>query len=228
MYIHSSYLDADQARIPKNILNDYNRMKETDPKEYENIVMGGWITELEGQIFSESSLNYYKELPENIQYFTIGYIDSADTGEDSFAMPIARVYEDRVYIIDVIFDKYNLTIQESQVQSKVKEHKINELAVETNSFGAYFSRRLRELVPGVTVFGMYSKSNKLGRIIANSGMIKRHFYFPCNPNDNVKKYMSEVIALSVTSKDHDDAPDSLAGLCAYLEKYRATFRENNG
>lgn len=228
MYIHSSYLDADINLIPKNIVADYERLKLESPKEYENIVMGGWITELEGQIFSESSLNYYKELPENIQYFTIGYIDSADTGEDSFAMPIARVYEDRVYIIDVIFDKYNLTIQESQVQSKVKEHKINELAVETNSFGAYFSRRLRELVPGVTVFGMYSKSNKLGRIIANSGMIKRHFYFPCNPNDNVKKYMSEVIALSVTSKDHDDAPDSLAGLCAYLEKYRATFRENNG
>lgn len=226
MYIHSSYLDADQNLIPKNILADYNRLKIESPKEYDNIVMGGWVDEIEGQIFPESSLNYYDELPENAEYFTIGYIDSADTGEDSFAMPIARVYYDRVYIIDVIFDKLNLTIQESQVQNKVKIHKINELAVETNSFGAYFSRRLRELVPDVEVFGMYSKANKLGRIIANSGLIKRHFYFPRKQNNDVMKFMAETIALSVTSKDHDDAADSLSGLCAYLEKYRAIFRNH--
>lgn len=227
MYIHSSYLDADINLIPKNILADYERLKLENPKEYDNIVLGGWVSELEGQIFADNSLNYYDELPENMESFTIGYIDSADTGEDSFAMPIAKVFQDRVYIIDTIFDKLNLTIQESQVQNKVRIHKISEIAVETNSFGAYFSRRLRELLPGVEIFGMYSKSNKLGRIIANSGLIKRHFYFPRKQNDDVKRFMAEVISLSVTSKDHDDAGDSLAGLCAYLEKYRATFRDND-
>jgi PBSX family phage terminase large subunit len=226
LYIHSSYLDADQKLIPANILNDYNRLKVDEPKEYDNIVMGGWITELEGQIFPSDSLKYYKELPpDDINYYTIGYIDSADTGEDYFAMPIARVYENRIYIVDAIFDQCNLTIQESQVQDKVRTHKISEIAIETNSFGAYFGRRIRELMPDLEVFGMTAKANKMGRIIANSGLVKRHFYFPENPNETLQKFMDQVIGLTNTSKNKDDSPDSLSGLCSYLEKYKRLFSD---
>jgi len=225
MYIHSSYLDADQLRIPKNILNDYNRMKETDPKEYENIVLGGWITELDGQVFPESSLKRYREFPENVEYFTVAFIDSADQGEDHFAMPIARVYGNRVYIMDAIFDQYDLTIQEGQVQGKVKEHHISVICAETNSFGAYFMRRLRELLKGVEIFGQYQKANKMARILANSGLIKAYFYFPEKPNDTLQKFMNQVASLLKDSKDKDDAPDSLAGLSAYLEKFHGLFKE---
>jgi PBSX family phage terminase large subunit len=227
MYIHSSYLDADQNRIPKNILADYKRMQVDDPKEYDNIVLGGWVTELEGQVFPEKSLKRYREFPENMEYFTIGYIDTADTGEDNFAMPIARVYQNRVYVFDAIFDQNNLTIQEGQVQNKVKTCHINELAIETNSFGAYFSRRLRELLPQVEIFGLFSKANKMGRILANSGLIKHFFYFPENPNEDLKKFIVQLTSLLCTSVENDDAPDSLSGMCAYLEKYKSLFKEDN-
>jgi PBSX family phage terminase large subunit len=225
MYIHSSYLDADQARIPKNILNDYLRMKETDPKEYDNIVLGGWIQDLEGAVFPDRSIKRYKEFPENMEYFTIAFVDSADEGTDNFAMPIARVYGDRIYITDAIFDQYNLTIQEGQVQSKVKEHHISVMVVETNSFGAYFIRRLRELLKGVEIFGQYQKANKMARILANSGLIKTYFYFPEKPNDTLQAFMNQVFSLLKDSKDRDDAPDSLAGLCAYVEKFHGLFKD---
>jgi PBSX family phage terminase large subunit len=225
MYIHSSYLDADPSRIPKTILNDYNRIKLEDPKEYDNIILGGWITEREGQVFPEKTLKRYTEFPADMEYFTIGYCDTADEGEDSFSMPIARVYGNRVYIFDAIFDKSNLTVQEGQVQGKVKEHQIGRITIESNSFGAYFMRRLRELMPQVELFGMYSKSNKMGRILANSGLIKMYFYFPENPNETLQKFINQVVNLVNTSKDEDDAPDSLAGLCAYLEKYLGLFKD---
>jgi PBSX family phage terminase large subunit len=225
MYIHSSYLDADQERIPKTILNDYNRIKLEDPKEYDNIILGGWITELEGQVFPESSLKRYRDFPENMEYFTIAFIDTADEGQDHFAMPIARVYGNRVYIFDCIFDLENLTVQEGQVQSKVKECHISEIAVETNNFGAYFTRRIRELLPGVEIFGQYAKANKMGRILANAGLIKLFFYFPENPNDDLKAFMTQVCKLLKTSTEEDDAPDSLGGLCAYLEKIHGLFKE---
>jgi PBSX family phage terminase large subunit len=225
MYIHSSYLDADQTRIPKTILNDYNRIKETDQKEYDNIILGGWITELEGQVFPESSLKRYKEFPENMEYFTIAAIDTADEGSDNFSTPIARVYGNRVYVFDAIFDQENLTIQEGQVQGKVKECRINEIVIETNSFGAYFMRRLRELLPTIEIFGQYAKANKMGRILANAGLIKMFFYFPENPNPVLKKFIDQVVAILKDSKDKDDAPDSLAQLCAYLEKYHGLFKD---
>jgi predicted phage terminase large subunit-like protein len=206
-------------------LNDYERLRTDDPKEYDNIVLGGWVSELVGQVFPIGSLKRYKEFPENMEYYTVGYIDSADTGEDYFAMPIARIYQNRIYVFDAIFDQCNLTIQESQVQNKVRTHHINEIAVETNSFGAYFGRRLRELMPDLEVFGVVAKANKMGRIIANSGLVKRYFYFPEDPNETLKLFMDQMVSLTNTSKDKDDAPDSTSGLCAYLEYYKKVIWE---
>jgi len=186
--------------------------------------MGGWISELDGLAFPKTSLKRYKEFPENVEYFTIGAIDAADEGTDNFAMPIARVYGNRVYVFDCIFDQCNLTIQEGQVQSKVKECNINNLVIETNSFGAYFSRRIRELIPTIEVFGQFAKSNKIGRILAQSGIIKLYFYFPENPNPDLQRFINQVTKLMKTSDDNDDAPDSLAMLSAYLEKYYGLFK----
>jgi PBSX family phage terminase large subunit len=226
MYIHSSYLDADQLQIPKNILADYQRLKIEDPKEYANIVMGGWVTELEGAIFPKDSLKYYNEFPpDDMEYYTIGYIDAADTGEDYFAMPIGRVYGNKVYIFDAIFDQCDLTIQEAQVQNKVRINHISELVIETNSFGAYFSRRIRELIPTLEVFGLFSKTNKIARILANSGLVKYYFYFPKNPNETLIKFMEQFTSILNVSKDQDDAADSISGLCSYLEKYKSLFKD---
>jgi PBSX family phage terminase large subunit len=225
MYIHSSYLDADFDKVPKNILNDYERLRTEDPKEYNNIVLGGWITELEGQVFPEGSLKRYREFPENEEYFTISGIDTADEGTDYFAMPITRVYRNRVYIFDAIYDQENLTIQEGQVQSKVKEDRITHFYIETNNFGAYFRRRIAEIMPFLDIFGQYSKGNKMGRILAQSGLIKMYFYFPEKPNETLQRFMDSLCALLKTSTKEDDAADSLAGLCAYLEKYHGLFKD---
>ena len=228
MYIHSSYLDADQAKIPANILNDYKRLQISDPKEYDNIVLGGWITELEGQIFPESSLKRYKEFPQDMEYFTIAFVDSADEGEDYFAMPVARVYGNRIYVFDCIFDQENLTVQEGQVQSKVKECHINNIVVETNAAGAYFARRIRELLPQIEIFGQFAKANKMARILAGAGLVKMFFYFPVNPNADLQKFMDQMYKiLKSSTKEHDDAPDSITGLAAYLEKYHGLFKEDN-
>jgi PBSX family phage terminase large subunit len=226
MYIHSSYLDADFDKVPKTILNDYERLRTEDPKEYNNIVLGGWITELEGQVFPEGSLKRYREFPENEEYFTIAFADTADQGIDNFAMPIARVYGNRVYVFDCIFDQENLTIQEGQVQSKVKECHINNLVVETNSFGAYFSRRMRELVPGLEIFGIIAKQRKMMRVLANAGLVKCFFYFPEKMNDDLQRFMDEVYRLLKTSTKEDDSADALTGLAAYLEKYHGLFKDN--
>jgi predicted phage terminase large subunit-like protein len=183
------------------------------------------ITDDETKVFPVSSLKRYKEFPENMDYFTIAFADTADEGSDNFAMPIARVYGNRVYVFDAILDQNNLTIQEGQVQSKVKECNITELVIETNSFGAYFARRIREILSKLEVFGQFAKTNKMGRILANAGLIKLYFYFPENPNPTLQRFINQVCKLMKTSTKEDDAPDSLAGLAAYLEKYHGLFKE---
>jgi len=178
----------------------------------------------ETKVFPVSSLKRYEDFPVDMEYFTIGFADTADEGSDNFSMPVARVYGNRVYIFDAIFDQFNLTVQEGQVQSKVKECHINNLVIETNSFGAYFSRRIRELIPDIEVFGQFAKTNKMGRILANAGLVKLFFYFPENPNPTLQRFMNQVCKLMKTSTKEDDAPDSLTGLAAYLEKYNGLFK----
>lgn len=229
MYIHSSYLDADQSRIPKNILADYERTRIEEPKQYDNIVMGGWITELEGQVFPEGSLKRYKEFPpDDIEYFTVGFVDPADEGTDSFSCPIGRVYTgmNRVYIFDAIFDStLGLSAYLPMTQDKVKTHKISHLAIETNSFGAWFAQHCRESMPALEIFGLKSKKNKMARILANAGLVKLYFYFPENPNEDLQRFMAQMCKLLKTSKDNDDAADSVCGMSAYLEHYYQMFKE---
>jgi PBSX family phage terminase large subunit len=227
MYIHASYLDCDFKEMPNNILADYKRLKIENPDEYDNIVLGGWIIEVDGLVLPRSSLKRYKEFPTNMEYFTVSAVDAADTGTDHFAMPICRVYGNRVYVLDAIFSNTgNLTTYYPETLGKIKEHKINNMYIETNSFGMWFKNHLlNEQIPGLTVFGAPAKGNKMGRILANAGIIKYYFYFPENPNPTLQKFIDQCCKLMKTSTKEDDALDSLASVCAYLEKFYNTFKE---
>lgn len=191
---------------------------------------------LEGQLFPKGAFKTYSEFPGDYvneegnlvteDYFNFAFADPADEGSDNFAMPISRVYPrlNRVYLFDAIFDQCNLTIQEGQVVGKCKEHNIRKLVVETNAAGAYFKRRLDELMPGVEVYGQWSKANKMSRMLATAGLVKAHVYVPENPNPTVQKFLNQVYKLLNTSKKEDDAPDSLCGAVAHLEMRYGMFK----
>lgn len=182
------------------------------------------IGDNESKVFAKSSLHYYDKLPEE-EYFTISFADPADEGDDNFSMPIARVYGSYVYLVDAIFDQENLTLQEPKIQSKHKVHKFGRIVVETNNAGAYFSRRLRELMPDLDVFGKWSKATKMPRIIQYAGLVKLYFRFPNNPTPALQKLMAQLWKLKSTDKKEDDAGDSISGLAEHLEKYYGIFNE---
>ena len=61
--------------------------------------------EAKGLLFPESCLNRYFELPvDRDPDSIIAVCDTADKGSDYCSMPVAAVYGDEVYIIDVVFD----------------------------------------------------------------------------------------------------------------------------
>jgi len=182
------------------------------------------IGDNESKVFAKSALQYYDKLPEE-EYFVIGFADPADEGDDNFSMPIARVYGSYVYIIDALFNQDNLTIQEPRLQGKHKIHKFGRVVIETNNAGAYYSRRVRELIPDLDVFGKWSKATKMPRIIQYAGLVKLHFRFPNNPNPELQKFMNQLWKLKSTSKKEDDAGDSISGMCEHLERYYNIFNE---
>ena len=183
------------------------------------------LSDDETKVFPISTLKRYKDFPENMEYHTIAFADTADEGKDYFAMPIGRIYGNRVYIFDAILDQENLTIQESQVFDKIKMNDVKELVIETNSFGGYFKRRIMELIPELTVYGQNAKTNKMGRILANAGLVKYYFYFPEKPTPVLDKFITQLCKLHKSGTKEDDSADAISGLCAYIEKMYGIFNE---
>ena len=50
MYIHTSYLDLPKKFIPKNFLTYYENLKKNNEKKYNHVVLGKWVSEMEGQV----------------------------------------------------------------------------------------------------------------------------------------------------------------------------------
>ena len=192
------------------------------------------IGDNESKAFPIDSIKTYKSIPTELnkdgkeveQGWIFAAIDQADEGEDRFAMPFCRVIGNYVYLYDCIFDKENLMTQLGQVKSKLKIHKpIPRIVIETNASGNFLKGILIERHPEIEWYGQWSKANKMSRILSYTGIIKLYFLFPENPNPTTERFMMQVFKLLKTSKKEDDAPDSLTGAAAHLERHYNLFRE---
>ena len=183
----------------------------------------------EGLMYPDG-FNTYNDLPKEIiiengieiikeQGWCMGIIDVADRGNDNFSAPIIQVIGDRLYLKDVIFNKNELISQEIPIELKTKEHNVTLWVVETNHAGNYFSERLRRLIPNVTIFGQWSSTNKMDRIMMNAGLLSRYLYVPENVTGEMYNFLQECYRLLKTSKNKDDAPDSLSIGASHLNKF---------
>lgn len=224
LYIHSSYLDVNPDYIPENIRKDYERLKEENPEEYKNIVLGGWITEAEGTLFKKDELQYYYLGQEgNESIGKIAFIDVADTGSDNHAVPIGKIVGNKIYIEDVLFTKLGTDINVDLTANILNKHKPEFVRIESNFGGGMYTSLLRPLLNEViTPLPIRATSNKHSRIIQMSGFIKKFCVFRNDYElgsdydkfmENINEYMMD------ESHDHDDAPDSIEGLCSMARSF---------
>lgn len=190
---------------------------------------------LEGLVYP-NKFKTYKELPKEtinengvdiikLQGWCIGAIDSADKGTDKFASPIVQVIGSNMYLKDVIFNTQELIDQEMPITQKSKQHKVSKWVVETNHAGNYFSKRMRTLLPNCDIFGQWNNANKMSRIIMQAGFLSKYLYVPENPTGEMMYFLDQCYRLQKTSKDKDDAPDSLSILSDHLERHYGIFNE---
>lgn len=63
-YIHSTYLDNIE-NLDESFLNEVERLKETNPKKFNHIVLGGWLDKAEGVVFENWKYGDFN--PNNLQ-----------------------------------------------------------------------------------------------------------------------------------------------------------------
>ena len=176
--------------------------------------------EAKGILFPEASLNRYFELPVDREPDSIiAVCDTADKGADYCSMPIAAVYGDEVYIVDVVFDDSPPEVTKPECAKALMDNLVVAGTFESNNAGTYFARDVQQILTDQKyVCNIRTKrtiSNKQTRIEFASDNIIKHFYFK-DPslyarNSQYAMFMKQVTTYTRSGKvPHDDAPDSLS------------------
>lgn len=176
--------------------------------------------EAKGLLFNKDELNYFFELPKDRDPDTIIAVgDTAESGSDSTSMPVAMIYGNDVYIVDVVFDDSPAEVTKPECAKCLIENKVASAVFESNNAGQYYARDVDQIIRerGYSV-GIRTKrtiSNKQTRIEFASDNIKKNFYFK-HPSTYKRgsqywNFMKEVTTYTRSGKvPHDDAPDSLS------------------
>jgi len=230
MYIHTSYMDATQSLMPANILADYNRLKLDNPREYNNIVLGGWIEEPEGVLLPKSKLRF--ESLANIDpksvIFRFSIADPANTGGDKFSNPFLVVAEinDRLvcYVKDVIHTTDGIEAACERIPLKVLDHGIEAYFIEDNGVGLAAALLIKRVLPANVKYApFHSTIKKETRILSHYEFVQRFFVFDkdYHQSPEYSLFISDLTSYSKEgeNKHRMDAIDILCG-AAYIIKLK--------
>ncbi len=198
--------------------------------------------ERDGLLFSEDNMIYYNGiLPEGEPDLICSYCDVAWGGGDFLSMPIAKVYGNDVYIIDVVYsDKTKLTTK-PMVTGAIYNNKISRAGFEANNGGDEYADDITEGLKdyeykcAIQTFKAPTNKNKLARIIAcvdeitgNSPEYRLIFLDKKSRAENkaYDLFMKHVFMFNqgakFQGKQKDDCVDSLAGLVTNILEARTT------
>ena len=199
----------------------------------------------EGLLFPSDELRYFNGILPDGDFRRIGVTDIAWGGGDSLSMPIGAEYENGdVYIYDWVFNGGPKEVTIPIVVGRIIGNEIRQTRFEGNVGGDLYCQYVDEKLQeqnykcSCTSKKAPNKVEKLAKIIAYSGDIKRKFIFleskrPTQEelqrdaelgivryrrNDEYQKAMDELtMFVSIGGNDHDDAADALTQLEMFIE-----------
>jgi len=232
LYLHLSYLDATPEKMPKNIRRDYERMKIEKPTEYENIVLGGWITEPEGVLLPKSKLHFANmdTIPEDAVVYRFAVGDPADMGGDKFSMPFCFVCcigdDISVYVKDVVHSTAGIAANTERIVEKVFDNSIEHILYESNGVGvAAVLLIAKKLGKNQKLTAFNATQNKDVRIFSHYEFVQKHFIFDEKYKDN-PEYFSFINDLTSYSKDGDNKhkKDAIDVMCSAANIIKIKYR----
>lgn len=184
-----------------------------------------------GALFNKVDLNFYD--PKQVDYSEstgkLSFIDVADSGSDNHSVPIGDLIGNRIYIKDVVFTKEGTEINVDLTANILNKYKPEFCRIESNfGGGMYISLLQPKTHEDITLLSVKASTNKHSRIIQLSGFIKKYCYFrnDYEKGSDYDKFMENLFEYTQDGKaKHDDAPDSLEGLCSMARSFHGHLWE---
>lgn len=196
----------------------------------------GQPVEKDGLVFMKDTLSFYNELPGGEPDRIVAYADVSHGGEDFFSLPVGYVYGNEVYIEDILFE--NKFGGDDYIRPRIcdiiTKHKVQRFGIEKNNGGDFFSTLVSNDLKrlgyrcNITTHNAPTNKSKRDRILACQNEIKGiageentyRLYFKSDEarkgNSMYAKAMNQLYNWNQNETkqktQHDDMPDSLAGL----------------
>lgn len=216
---HSNFLyDCDNNYTDEKISQIKERL---DPVTFSCLYLQRGIQK-EGMPFTADQLTWYDGvLPEGDPDNVFAFCDVAFGGGDSLSMPIAYKYGNDIFVHDVVFSRKDKSVTVPIVSHRLKMNNVRKVRFEANvggqSYADEVSAALKEIPYACNVTSKRAPNtmSKLSKIEQYQQNI-RNIYFRRDKNRGREYdlFINELQTFSFTQKNlHDDAADSLAGLC---------------
>jgi len=192
--------------------------------------------ERDGLVFNKDNISFYENLPGDEPDYICAYGDVTHGGDDYFSMPVGYVYGNEVYIEDVLFiNKFGGdNASRPLVCNMIVKNKVTRCGFEKNNGGDFYSTlinndlRKRNYYCNILSYNAPTNKKKRDRILAvqedikgvatESNTFRIYFKSPSSIKGN-KMYQDAMTNLynwnqnvAMQNKQHDDFPDSLAGM----------------
>lgn len=204
--------------------------------------------ERDGLVFNRDNITFYQDLPGDEPDRIVAYADVTHGGDDYFSVPIGYVYGNEVYVEDVLFiNKFGGDDgSRPKVRDIIMRHGVTRVGVEKNNGGDFYSTLMKNDLRDKHYYAHITEHNaptnkaKRDRILACQNEIKGiaserntyRIYFK-HP-DTIKGHTQYQLAMNnlykwnqnITDqrKQHDDFPDSLAGMITNVLGGKTTGR----
>lgn len=149
---------------------------------------------------------------------SIAACDPADDGDCYTATVFADVYENKVWVHDIIYTKEDSNTTIPLNAAKAKEKRVTNFYIEKDGLGNIYGKQVKALFPFVQPFN--SDGNKDDRIYSKANIISKHFVFlQTSPHIEYENAVNCLTSYKKSGKNkYKDFPDCLTSLADVLIK----------
>ena len=208
----------------KHTIEELNKMRKLNEFVFDTQYMQNPKPK-DGLLFAKEELKRYvsTDLKINSVDGKLAFIDVADSGTDNHSVPVGYLVGNKIYIQDVLFTTKGTDENVEMTAKLLNKHLPEYVRIESNFGGGMYTQLLSAKVnSGIGLLAIRAKSNKHSRITTMAGFIKEYCYFRSD-YDHISYYYRFMKNLNEYLKngkaEHDDAPDSLEGLCAMIKAF---------
>lgn len=192
--------------------------------------------ERDGIVFTKDNVSFYNELPGGTPDRVIAYADPTHGGVDYFSLPVGYVYGNEIYIEDVLFE--NNFGGDDYIRPKICDiiinNRVTRLGIEKPNGGDFLATLIEKDLRDrgyhchITTHNVPTNKSKNDRILARQNEIKgiasengtyRIYFKNMDLLKGNNDYLNALRQLftwnqnpNMRNKQHDDFPDSLAGM----------------